>query len=49
MADLIKSFHIPTQSKSTVSLSFEELREGLPIEVIHDYFEASRKDDAVDS
>ena len=49
MADLIKSFQIPTQSKSTDSLSFEELREGLPIEVIHDYFEASRKDDAVDS
>ena len=46
MADLIRSFQVPPPSKPADSLSFKELREEMPIELIHDYFDASRKYDA---
>ena len=47
VADLVRSFQIPPPSTSTDFISFKALREDLPIELVHDYFDASRAHDVI--
>ena len=42
MVNLIRAFQVPPPSMSADFISFKDLREELPLEVVHDYFEDSR-------
>ena len=43
VADLIRSFQVPPPVVSPDFISFKDLREGMPIQVVHDYFDSSRE------
>ena len=42
MVNLISAFQVPPPSMSADFISFTDLREELPMEVVHDYFEDAR-------